>query len=270
MNTIVSFSSLLHLKYSHADLRDGSTSLVNELKQLKDIEVIQLLVVANGTTDAATILAAEIDDPAIDDAMKFNRDRTNLRATFVALVIALVRFILALANSVTLTGIDKGSKILIKFQISMAMKIAAEVPARKTKEDFKRGIENFVDKHELSKFFPQGDDLILETIVSKALDLQNDDKSILGQPTNTENLRVKDEADEDADDSSSMSPEKDHGEDRMANQKDLVQRIASICTRVVPDHLGVHLRFINNEKRDANDVRLDAVKEKMFKLNAGG
>lgn len=103
-------------KYSHADLQSGSTPLVNELKQLKDPEVIQLLVDANGITDAAAKLASEIGDPAIDDAMKSNQDRTKLRATIVDLVISLIQFILAWANSAALTGM--ANKIFKKFQIS--------------------------------------------------------------------------------------------------------------------------------------------------------
>ena len=107
---------------------------MNELKQLKDPEVVQLLVDADGKTDEATKLAAEIGDPAIDDAMKSNQDRTRLRATIVSLVVSLVQFILAWANSAALTGM--ANKIFTKFQISgnkdsvMAKKIATVSGAR--------------------------------------------------------------------------------------------------------------------------------------------
>lgn len=116
-------------KYFHPDLRGGSTPLENELKQLKDPEVIQLLVDKQGTTDAATKLAAELDEPAIHDAMKSSQDRTRLRATIVDLVTSLILFILAWANSAALTGM--ANKIFTKFQISgkkdsaTAKKIAA-------------------------------------------------------------------------------------------------------------------------------------------------
>ena len=116
-------------KYSHPDLQGGSTPLVNELKQLKDPEVIQLLVESNGTTDAATKLAGELDELEINDAMKSNRQRSNFRATLVNLITALILFILAWANSAAVTGIT--NKIFTKFQISgnkdsaTAKKIAA-------------------------------------------------------------------------------------------------------------------------------------------------
>lgn len=46
-----------------------------------------------------------------------------------------------------------------------------------------------MDKHKLGKFFKdEGSKPLLEKITSKALDLQNDDSSVLGQSTNTENL----------------------------------------------------------------------------------
>lgn len=56
----------------------------------------------------------------------------------------------------------------------------------------------------------------------------------------------------------------------MVSQQNLVQRIASICTQVVPDHLGVHLRFINKEPSNANNLRLDHVKSIMSRIEAGG
>ena len=59
------------------------------------------------------------------------------------------------------------------------------------------------------------------------------------------------------------------GEDRWADQRDLVCRIASICTQVVPDDFGVHLRFINAEVV-ANDLRMSGVEQTMSKVQPGG
>ena len=163
----------------------------------------------------------------------------------------------------------------------------------KTKEDFKKSIKTFVHEYKLHKFFPTADDPLLETLVSKAVDLQNDDTSVLGQSTNTENLvkfalyqpvvycgttphlrqicYTSGVANRYTDDSGSMAPEyNDQDEDRMANQRDLVRRIASICTQVVPDHLGVHLRFINEELPHLNDLRMDAIEAVMSRVKANG
>lgn len=55
----------------------------------------------------------------------------------------------------------------------------------------------------------------------------------------------------------------DQNEDRMADQRDLVRRIASICTQVVPDNLGVHQRFINKEFPYTNDLGMDDIEKVM-------
>ena len=119
-------------KYSHPDLLSGSTPLENELKQLKDLEVIQLLVDNGGITDAAKTLAGELKNSDIDDAMQSNSQRTKLRTTIIELITALILFILAWANSAVVSGI--ANKVFKKFQISgnkdsaMARKIAAVSP----------------------------------------------------------------------------------------------------------------------------------------------
>ncbi|KAI1773221.1 hypothetical protein F4818DRAFT_120986 [Hypoxylon cercidicola] len=265
-------------KYSDSNLHSGSTPLENELKQLKDPEVIQLLVQNGGKTDAASKLAEELNNPDIHDAMKSTEQRSNLRATIVNLITALILFILAWANSAALTGV--ANKVLKKFQISgnkdsaMAKRIAAEMPVPKTKEDFKKSIDDFVEKNKLGKFFKDdGSKPLLEKITSKALDLQNDDSSVLGQSTNTENL-VKFALYQPViycDDSGSMNPTHNpQEEDRMTDQRDLVRRIASICTKIVPDDLGVHLRFINTELPNTDDLRMLDIETIMSQVKAAG
>ncbi|XXH01845.1 hypothetical protein Hte_008207 [Hypoxylon texense] len=176
------------VKYRDSNPHNGSTPLENELKQLKDPEVIQLLVQNGGLTEAATKLAEKLGKPEIDDAMRSTKQRSNFRDTMVNLIAALILFIIAWANSAALTGI--ANKLLKKFQISgnrdspTARRIAAEIPEPKTKEDFKKSIDDFVVKHKLGKFFKDEDSKpLLEKITSKALDLQNDDSSVLGQST---------------------------------------------------------------------------------------
>ncbi|KAI2616849.1 hypothetical protein GGR54DRAFT_224023 [Hypoxylon sp. NC1633] len=265
-------------KYSDPALQKGLTPLENELKQRKDPNVVELLIQNNGNTDAATALAAKLGRPDIDDAMKSTEKRSKFRAAVVGLITALILFILAWANSAAVDGM--ANKIFKKFQISgdkdnaTAKKIAEEVPEPKTKEDFKKSINSFVEKHKLNKFFKdEGSQPLLEKITSKALDLQNDDSSVLGQSTNTDNL-VKFALYQPViycDDSGSMSPDiNPQKEDRMADQRDLVQRIASICTKVVPDDLGVHLRFINRHLPYANDLRMDGIQNFMSQVDANG
>jgi ankyrin repeat protein len=116
------------VKYSHSTLYD-STPLMNELNQGRDPDVIQLLVEMGGKTPAAEEIAKKLDDPIINDAMQSTQQRSNLRATIVDLITALILFIIAWANNPAITGI--ANKVFKKFQISgkkdspMAKKIAA-------------------------------------------------------------------------------------------------------------------------------------------------
>lgn len=63
-----------------------------------------------------------------------------------------------------------------------------EVGEPKTKEELKKSINTFVQKHNLGYFFPEEDSHLLETLTAKAVDLQNDDSSILGQSASVEDL----------------------------------------------------------------------------------
>ena len=167
--------------------------------------------------------------------------------------------------------------------------MAQEVPETKSKEDFQASIKTFVHKHRLNEFFDNRDDDLLETIVSKALDLQNDSSSVLGQSQNTDDLvtfalyqpiiycgmpflallmalfSYYYKLTSTIDDSESMKVE-----DRMIHQWDLVKRIAKICTSIVPDKLGIHLRFINKHLAVANDLHMDDVENYIAKIQPSG
>lgn len=62
----------------------------------------------------------------------------------------------------------------------------------------------------------------------------------------------------------------DDGENRIGDQRDLVRRVASICTRIVPDELGVHLRFINNEPDNSDNLRIDEIQNIMDQVRPLG
>jgi hypothetical protein len=85
-------------KYSHPQLRNGSTPLENELRQLRDVGVIKLLVNANGLTSTAQELGKKIKNAKIIDAMMTSEDRKQIRAALVDVVMGLVLFIVAWAN----------------------------------------------------------------------------------------------------------------------------------------------------------------------------
>lgn len=102
-------------KYSNPDLQCGSTPLENELKQRKDPEVIQLLVKSDGKTDAAEKLASKLDQQEIDEAMDPAGQMGKLGGTFVNIIITVIMFILAWANT-ALAGI--ANQVFERFQIS--------------------------------------------------------------------------------------------------------------------------------------------------------
>ena len=61
-----------------------------------------------------------------------------------------------------------------------------------------------------------------------------------------------------------------NSEGRAVAQQDLVRRIAVICTRLVPDDLGVELRFINADRSGLTNLRADAVERFMSELRPDG
>jgi hypothetical protein len=90
-------------RYSYPDLHDGSKPLENELMQLKDPEVIQLLVEENGTTAKAEKLAAKLANSEIDDAMNSTRQRRKLCTAIVNLLSVFILFILTCIDNTAIT-----------------------------------------------------------------------------------------------------------------------------------------------------------------------
>ncbi|KAK2813177.1 hypothetical protein FQN50_000855 [Emmonsiellopsis sp. PD_5] len=90
-------------RYSHAKLDNGTKPLENELMNMKDPDVIQLLVEANGTTARSEKLAAAAANLAIDDAMTSTRQRRKLRTASVNLVSAFLIFVLTVIDNAAIT-----------------------------------------------------------------------------------------------------------------------------------------------------------------------
>ncbi|RYO94328.1 hypothetical protein DL766_000605 [Monosporascus sp. MC13-8B] len=261
-------------KYSHPNLQGGSTPLENELKQLRDPNVVRLLVEKKGVTPKATELAAELGDPNINDAMQSTEERTKSRDTAVNLIFGFIQWGVTTASSFGVNGIVNNAAKRFQFarnrNNAIAKRIAEEIPAPRSKEDFKKSAQAFIQKHKLNKFFPPGDSPLLEKLISKAVDVQNDDNSPIGQSANTEEL-VKFSLYQAADDSASMNPSSnDKSEDRMKDQRDLVSRIAKICTEITPEDCGVHLRFINHELPNVDNLRTADISNRMQLVRPNG
>lgn len=59
-------------------------------------------------------------------------------------------------------------------------------------------------------------------------------------------------------------------QNRMASQRDLVKRMASIATRAVPDNKGVHLRFINRPVVNSDNLNAEEIERIMAFEPKGG
>ncbi|KAK2789586.1 hypothetical protein FQN51_002685 [Onygenales sp. PD_10] len=90
-------------RYSYIMLDNDTKPLENELMNLRDPDVIQLLVEANGTTARSEKLAAAAANLAIDDAMTSTRQRRKLRTASVNLVSAFLIFVLTVIDNAVFT-----------------------------------------------------------------------------------------------------------------------------------------------------------------------
>lgn len=59
-------------------------------------------------------------------------------------------------------------------------------------------------------------------------------------------------------------------QNRMASQRNLVKRMASIATRAVPDNKGVHLRFINRPVVNSDNLNAEEIESSMAFEPEGG
>ncbi|KAK6499518.1 hypothetical protein TWF506_004148 [Arthrobotrys conoides] len=104
-------------------------------------------------------------------------------------------------------------------------------------EEFRKGIDDYITKTGLNRFFPP-DDPFLKTVVRKALYLEQDPENVLDVKDLTKLSLYQTVLY--LDDSGSMRKDT-----RRNDLRELVKRIASIATRLLPDGEGVELRFIN-------------------------
>ncbi|PYH90171.1 hypothetical protein BO71DRAFT_444104 [Aspergillus ellipticus CBS 707.79] len=119
-------------------------------------------------------------------------------------------------------------------------------------------INEYMDRNNLKRFFSMDSNLI-GTIAKKAIDLRKDTTTTLGNkeklPKMIQLAMYKPIIY--CDDSGSMKQNSHHD-----SQIAIVERIARITTRLIPDNMGVDLRFINNKQTYDNLSEAD-INEKM-------
>lgn len=245
---------------------DGNTPLMNAITQIKDKDVIHLLVdkgasltKENNNKETAQTLAKKA---GLERHLKSKAERGTTRAQMVDLLVSVVSLIISHSNTLT-KGVVKDGIVKKLYDISGSRdaELEKEIPEPKTVEDFKKNLDFYVKDSGLEKFFARGDPF-LQTLAQKAAALKNDTSTDLG---NTENIGKLThvslyEPVIYCDDSFSMKRQ-----NRYTNQKILVTRIARIATILLPDELkGVELHFINSpskgpKRHTAMDEAMDSV-----------
>ncbi|KAJ3559589.1 hypothetical protein NM688_g263 [Phlebia brevispora] len=138
------------------------------------------------------------------------------------------------------------------------------IPEPQTPKEFVANLNNFVEESGLDKFFAPGD-RFLQNLAEKATALRNDPTTNLGT---TENIRRLTRLSLYqpviyCDDSGSMAVD-----NKYETQRELVKRIAKIATRLVPDGLGVELRFINS--RSASNLNAAQIEKALDAVSPSG
>ncbi|KAI1155492.1 hypothetical protein F4825DRAFT_40046 [Nemania diffusa] len=149
-----------------------------------------------------------------------------------------------------------------------------DVSEPSTKEEFKQNLDNMVKRGGLEKFFPPGDPYV-DQVAEKAAQLKDDPKNLLNSPAQIDALAklALYQPILYCDDSGSMWNE-DNGPgskkgDRWQSQIALVKKMTDITTRAVPNNRGCHLRFINRDTPDSNNLD-DVAIEKIFNAYGRG
>ncbi|KAJ5737651.1 uncharacterized protein N7483_002776 [Penicillium malachiteum] len=132
------------------------------------------------------------------------------------------------------------------------------------KQDLTNRMNEVIKEYDLDRFFPKGDPF-LGKLVERAVNLDQTNPSNSLDPKDLTHLALYQPVLY-CDDSGSMKT----GE-RRDHQNELVKRIASITTRVVPDENGIELRFINAKTtHDMSRPSLEVIDSIMKRVQSNG
>lgn len=122
-------------------------------------------------------------------------------------------------------------------------------------DDFKGSLGDYVHETGLERFFAR-DDTFIQDLAEKAAALTKDGSTLLSKPENVKRLVTLSLYHPVfyCDDSGSMGRDS-----RFVNQRHLVNRMARVATKIVPDGYGVELRFINSKivQQNLDTIALD-------------
>ncbi|UPK92113.1 hypothetical protein LCI18_003048 [Fusarium solani-melongenae] len=263
---------------------DNVTPLMVAITQARDPAVVGMLIdtgasleAKNSRGETARSLAQMSGVPAIQKyALPPGQQQPGL-PELINLLVNFVLFVLAYVNSGLIEGVVKGV-VSNLYHIGSAQpdqQLAQEIGNPQTVDDFKKGVEDYVRDSDLGQFFPPGSDY-LQKVAEKAVELKDDPKNHLKEPEQIKGL-VRMALYQPVfycDDSGSMGAEIHDNQGnvvgtRMQAMRQLVQRMSSIATRLVPDGKGAHLRFINSDYH-GNNLKADQIDAQIQFEPSGG
>ncbi|EEU38731.1 uncharacterized protein NECHADRAFT_45674 [Fusarium vanettenii 77-13-4] len=264
----------------------NETPLMVAITQARDPAVVGMLIEAgaslqakNSKGETAKSLAQMSGVPAIQKyALPPGQQQPGL-PELINLLVSFVLFVLAYVNSGLIEGVVKGVVSNLyhigSAQPDQQLAQVSEIGNPQTVDDFKKGVEDYVRDSDLGQFFPPGNDY-LQKVAEKAVELKDDPRNHLREPEQIKGL-VRMALYQPVfycDDSGSMGAEIHDNQGnvvgtRMHAMRQLVQRMSSIATRLVPDGKGAHLRFINSDYH-GNDLKADQIDAQIQFEPSGG
>ncbi|KAJ7800238.1 hypothetical protein B0H14DRAFT_2900454 [Mycena olivaceomarginata] len=163
----------------------------------------------------------------------------------------------------TVAWVNKTAKGVVRrlFRLNPKLDEKSTSPAVNTgetpnKEEFVENVDNFVKENPTLERFFKGNPNYIQELAKKATELKDDPSTPLGQPDllpKTIKVTLHQQVIY-CDDSSSMKCE-----GRWAAQVRLVQKIAQITTRILPEGDGVALRFINQNVDNSEKLNIQEI-----------
>jgi hypothetical protein len=178
-------------------LCDNETPLMVAITQARDPKVVSMLYNSGASLQAKNLkgetarsLAESSGNAAIQRAITpADQQRPGLAELINALV-NLVLFILAYVNSGVITGVTKGvvsNLYHIVGSTDADQQLSQEIDNPTTVDDFKKGINKYVEDSDLGQFFSPGNDF-LQKVAEKAVELKDDPNNHLKKPEQVNGL----------------------------------------------------------------------------------
>ncbi|KAK2591378.1 hypothetical protein QQS21_010922 [Conoideocrella luteorostrata] len=263
---------------------DNETPLMVAITQARDPVIVNMLIDAGASLQAkndkgetAKSLGELSGNPDIQKAVAPPDQQQAGRPELINAIVSFVLFILAYVNSGIINGVVKGvvSNLYHIGSDQPDQQLAQNIDNPQTVDDFKNGVEKYVQDSGLGQFFAPGNDY-LQKVAEKAIELKDDPRNHLKKPEQIKGL-VRLALYQPVfycDDSGSMKTRIPDGngnlvETRMQAMRKLVQRMSSIATRLVPEGKGAHVRFINSKYR-GDDLNADQIDAQMQFEPSGG